>query len=328
MESTILIATIALVVFGLAAARWYLFRRAPRPTKEERLPRYLAMVGLTLIGLAAIIIALPGSDEVELQILGLFSLVVSAAIALSSNNILENAMAGLQLRLNHPFKTGDHIRVGDHAGRVTERGLFDTEIQTTERALVSLPNAYLVSEPIVVTSSRGALVSVSVPLDSETHYSVVEDTLAKAAGDIGLGEPFTQVLTLSDEAITYQVSGMIEDDSSLLTVRSALNRAILERLEESGIDLVGPMPLEISRARPGDTGDRRRLSPRRAPNIDEIVFDKAEQVEAREGLVEEIETIQENADTLNISPEAAKDLVERKLDELEHLDNVISARDK
>ncbi len=319
------IVTAVLVFVGLATARWYLFSRAPKPTKEARLPRHLAMAGLILLGLAAIILALPVSDEVELQILGIFGIIVSGGIALSSNNIFENAMAGLMLRLNQPFKTGDHIRVGDHAGRVTERGLFDTEIQTSAHELVSLPNAYLTSEPITVVSSRGALVSVSIPLDNETHFSIVEDSLIKAARDTELLEPFTQVLEISDEAITYQVSGMIDDDSRLLTVRSALNRAILERLDESDIELVGPMPLEITRARPGDVKSRRRLVATPDVDIDKIIFDKAEQVEAREGLVEEIENLQENAEELNISPEAAQDLVERKLDELERLDEALLA---
>ena len=49
-------------------------------------------------------------------------------------------MAGLNLRLNKSFVTGDHIRVGDHAGRVAERDLFDTDIRTANRELVSLPN--------------------------------------------------------------------------------------------------------------------------------------------------------------------------------------------
>ena len=39
------------------------------------------------------------------------------------------------------------------------------------------------------------------------------------------------------------------------------------------------------------------------------------------------QAIGENAETLNISPEAAKDLVERKLEELEQLDSVITARE-
>ncbi len=315
-----LIATALIVLVSLAAVRWYLFSRKPRPSKEQRLPRYLLMFGLVLLGIAAIVIALPVSDEVEVQILGLLGIVISGGIALSSSNILENAMAGLLLRLNRPFVTGDHIRVDDISGRVTERGLFDTEIQTSDRELVSLPNAYLTSEPVTVISHRGALVSVSIPLDNDAHYSVVEDTLVRAAADVSLKDAFTQVLEISDQSIVYRVSGIIDDDKLLITTRSALNRAILERLEEAEIELVGPMPVEISRPKPGDRGKRRRVSTVPEQNIDQVVFDKAEQAETREELLQEIEQLTDGADELNISPEAAEDLAARKMAQLERLE--------
>lgn len=284
------------------------------------MPRHMAMVGIAFVGLFAAVLALPVSDEVELQILGVFGIVVSGVIALASNSVLANAMAGLNLRLNKPFVTGDHIRVGDHAGRVTERGLFDTEIQTANRELVSLPNAYLVGEPITVISSQGAMVFASIPLDNEVHYSIVEETLLNAAKDVDLIEPFTQVVEISDEAITYRVGGMIEDDSRLMTMRSTLNRAILERLEAAEIELVGPMPVEISRPRPGDRR-RGRTAPAPTSDIDKLVYDKAEQAEAREAIKEEIDQLTDDPTQLNVSPDAARDLVSRKLGELDRLES-------
>ena len=47
----------------------------------------------------------------------------------------------------------------DHFGRVSERGLFHTEIQTQDRDLTMLPNLYLVTHPVTAIRSSGTIVS-------------------------------------------------------------------------------------------------------------------------------------------------------------------------
>ena len=112
MSALPLLVTAVAVALGLGFAHWILYRRSPTLGKEERLPRHLAMAALGILALVVLVVALPLSAEVELQVLGLIGIIISGAIALGSNNVLANAMSGLMLRLNRPFLTGDHIRVG------------------------------------------------------------------------------------------------------------------------------------------------------------------------------------------------------------------------
>ena len=51
--------------------------------------------------------------------------------------------------------TGDFISAGDQFGRVTERGLFHTEIQTETRDLTTVPNLFLVTHPVTTVRSSG-----------------------------------------------------------------------------------------------------------------------------------------------------------------------------
>ena len=60
------------------------------------------------------------------------------------------------------FRPGDFVRVGERLGRVTERGLFHTEIQTEDRDLTTLPNLYLVTNPVTVVRASGTIVSTTV----------------------------------------------------------------------------------------------------------------------------------------------------------------------
>ena len=130
----------AVVFVVLLAGRWLLLRRSLSLNNERRLPRQLILLALSACGLVAIILALPVKDTTRNQLLGVIGLLGSGIIALSSTTLVANAMAVLMLRTTRSFRAGDFIRVGGHFGRVTERGLLDTEIQTEDRELTMLPN--------------------------------------------------------------------------------------------------------------------------------------------------------------------------------------------
>ncbi len=73
-------------------------------------------------------------------------------------------MAGLMLQAVRHIRPGVFLRVGDHFGRVSEQGILHTEIQAEERNLTTLPNLYLVSNPVTVVRSSGTIISASESL--------------------------------------------------------------------------------------------------------------------------------------------------------------------
>ncbi|MDX1670128.1 MAG: mechanosensitive ion channel, partial [Limnobacter sp.] len=107
---------------------------------ERRLPRQLALIISSIVGLVLITLALPVSESTRNQVLGLIGVLLSGLIAFSSTTIVGNLMAGLMMRFTQPFRIGDFIRVESLFGRVTETGLLDTEIQTEQSELISIPN--------------------------------------------------------------------------------------------------------------------------------------------------------------------------------------------
>ncbi|MBE0696337.1 MAG: mechanosensitive ion channel, partial [Anaerolineaceae bacterium] len=202
-----LIITVILVAFMLFGTNWLILGKYPGMGNDKRLPRQLIMFGLFLVGVVAIVLTLPISDGSRNQILALIGVLLSASIAFSSTTIVANAMAGIMLRLTKPFRTGDFIRSGDFFGRVTERGLLDTEIQTEFRELVSVPNTLLISNPVTVIRSSGTIISTSLSLGYDVHYSHIQSLLLAAAEETGLSDPFVQVMDLGDFSITYRVNG-------------------------------------------------------------------------------------------------------------------------
>ena len=133
-------------------------------SEGHRYRRQLVNAGTGLVGIIALVLVLPIGSDVQGQLLSLIGIIISAAIALSSTTVLGNALAGFMLRIVKGFRTGDFIRVNDHFGRVSERGIFHTEIQTEQRELTTLPNLYLVQNPVTTTrSSVGRIVVLPFP---------------------------------------------------------------------------------------------------------------------------------------------------------------------
>ncbi len=156
-------AVLVIVVLALFIVN-KLFDKRDAIKPQKSLWRHLAVLVISIIGLLILILVSPISDNQKGQILSLLGILLSAAIALSSTTFLGNAMAGIMLRAVRSFKMGDFIQVGDHFGRVTERGLFHIEIQTEYRDLTTLPNLYLVNNPVKVIRSSGTIITAEVSL--------------------------------------------------------------------------------------------------------------------------------------------------------------------
>lgn len=199
------------VAIGLGAilwgAHWFLIGRHIDLGNERKFPRQIVMLGLTIVGLVTLVLFLPISESSRNQLLGLIGLLASGILAFSSTTVVSNLMAGILLRVTKPFGIGDFIRVGDHFGRVSERGLFDTEIQTESRELIAIPNTFLISHPVTTIRSSGTIVSITLSLGYDVHRSQVETLLARAAQASGLEEPFVHILELGNYAVTYRISG-------------------------------------------------------------------------------------------------------------------------
>jgi small-conductance mechanosensitive channel len=287
-----LIGTILLVTIILRILSWFLLARFPEMGNDLRLPRQLVLFAAGLIGTIAIVLTLPVSESSRNQVLALIGVLLSGSIAFSSTTIVANAMAGIMQRITRPFKIGDFIRSGEHFGRVTERGLLDTEIQTESRELVSLPNTLLISNPVTVIRSSGTIISASLSLGYDVHHARVQSLLIRAANDTGLQDPFVHILELGDFSITYRVGGLLTDVKTMLTTRSNLMRHILDTLHSDGVEIVSPTfmnqrPLEKNQVFIS-MPDRKKIIESETHNAEEIMFDKAEEAEQVEKALESL----------------------------------------
>lgn len=339
--------TVAVILTLLILTDRVLLRRTL--STDQRMPRQIAMLVLTVFAIVGVVLALPASapgkpgmitEETRANLLALIGLGVTALITLSSTTLAANGMSGLMLRATAPFKGGDWIRVADHFGRVTERGLFHTEIQTEDRDLLSLPNLFLATNPLRIVRKTGTVISAEASLGYDVDHTHAESLLILAAERAGLDKPFVWIIDLKDHAVVYRVAGILEDVTGLISVRSRLRACVLDTLHEHSVEIASP-GIVIQRQTSTDHSSippvKHRTTSSRDDNAhaETEVFDKAEQVQRHEDLVAERDRIESRLKELNDDPSRADNPdidaeIRRREQQLAHLQALIehSAKDK
>ena len=330
---TLLIPTLAttagLIVFLWLCHRFFIVRNA-KLGNEKMLGRQLLMLCLTAASIIISILSLPVSDSTRNQLLVLIGIIISGLFAFSSTTIFTNLMAGMMLRVTKPFLTGDFVHVNGYFGRVTERGLLDTEIQTEDRRLVALPNSLFINSAVSVIRNSGTVVSVNLSLGYEAHHATIETLLLGAIGNAELEEGFIQVTDLGNDAITYKASGILVDVKKYLTAHSTLRKQILDTLHANHIEIVSPSFINQRRLQKDQViipqTTRRTDQTQESTSAEDVVFDKADlatEVEEKKTLLKnKIQAFElEIASAPHAEKKKLKALIKELLSELGELRN-------
>lgn len=302
-------------VAALLVARLLLDRAAKRRSTTPGVRSHAIMLALTLAALLLVIVLLPISDSTREQLLSFLGILISATIALASTTFLGNAMAGLMLRALRNFRPGDFIRVGEHFGRVTERGIFHIELQTEDRDLTTLPNLHLVNNPVTVVRASGTILSANVSLGYDVAHPRVERLLLEAAAAAGLRDGFVHVTELGDHAVSYRVAGLLTEVRHILSARSTLRVSILDALHRGGVEIVSPGFINQRRLSPETRViPTTPASPQPAPvaaDAERIAFDKAEEAASLEALGDRLREVEARIDRGRDAVKEANDDSER-----------------
>jgi len=326
---------LVLTIVVAAGLRHWLDRNLSA-AKTHQMRNNLLLLGVTALGLVAVVLVLPLSSETRGQILSLIGIVLSAGIALSSTTFLGNMLAGLMLRAVRNFRLGDFIQVQEHFGRVTERGLFHTEIQTEERSLTTLPNLYLVTHPVTTVRTSGAIVHASVSLGYDVPRGRIEALLIEAAGKAGLEDAFVLVQELGDFSVTYRIGGLLTEVKSLISARSRLRAQMLDALHGGGVEIVSPVFQNQRKLEPDQVyiPEAQRAAPAPKPDAnavpEEILFDKADEAEAAAEIQKRLDAVKEEIraaeETLKDAAEEDRPGIEKDLRRLEARRDRLAAR--
>jgi len=242
---------VGLIVFALGYVITrliqYLVVRAVRRTPggvmvEHALSRVIAIVGVTLSLLTAL--STMGIDiEALIAALGLTSL----AIGLALKDTIENAITGVLLLIQRPFKVGDVIQVGSVTGTVADVAIRTTKIKSTDGLHVLIPNRHVYDAVITNwTYYPTRRVTMTVGVAYETDLARADQMLSEGvtATPGVLAEP---ALTVSFEGFDESSIRMVFrfwiewQNTNAVNLQTQLTQVIMDVARREGINI--PFPI-------------------------------------------------------------------------------------
>jgi small conductance mechanosensitive channel len=168
--------------------------------------------------------------------------VAGAGIALATQGVLSNMVAGLTIIFTKPYRVGEYIAVVGVEGQVEAIALFNTALRHPDRSRIIVPNRKIVGEILHNYGSiRQSDVRVGVAYESDLGIvlGVIRDLVRANPRVLSDPAPVIQVVRLgeSDVQIALQPWVAVTDYGA---VAGELHVSLVEELRQRGISIAYP----------------------------------------------------------------------------------------
>src|SRR5256885_11231534 len=192
-------------------------------------------------------------DNVGVELLPLIAVVdvAVAGVALATQGVLGNLVAGLSIIFAKPFRVGEYISIAGEEGQVETITLFSTTLTHPDRSRVVIPNRKIVGEILHNFGTvRQVDIAVGVAYDTDINTAVtaISEVLQANARVLRDPAPIIQTALLGDSAVTIGIRPWV----SVADYRAAvgeINQAVWKMFRDRGI--VMPFPQREVRLVPG-----------------------------------------------------------------------------
>ncbi|HEV7447201.1 MAG TPA: mechanosensitive ion channel domain-containing protein [Steroidobacteraceae bacterium] len=239
----VLVAMLILFV-GLTASRWvsrWLARGLSRIELEPPVRALLARIGWLLTFTLFMIMALQNLG-VELLPLVAGVGVAGAGLALATQGVLGNLVAGLSIIFAKPFRVGEYISIAGEEGQVATITLFTTTLAHPDRSRVVIPNRKIVGEILHnfgTVRQIDIVVGVAYDTDINSAVAAIDDVLQANSRVLRDPAPVVQPVFLGDSSVSIGIRPWVGVADYRATV-GEINEAVLKMFRNRGI--VIPFP--------------------------------------------------------------------------------------
>ena len=168
--------------------------------------------------------------------------VAGAGIALATQGVLSNIVAGLTIIFTKPYRVGEYIAIVGVEGQVDAIHIFNTQLIHPDRSRIIVPNRKIVGE---ILHNYGRIrqcdlqVGVAYETDLPAALAVINDLVRANPRALAEPAPVIQVMTLADSAVLIGVKPWVSV-ADFGPAEGELNLAILEALRQRGIAIPYP----------------------------------------------------------------------------------------
>jgi small-conductance mechanosensitive channel len=201
-----------------------------------------------LIVTAGLLYALNQLDVDLVPILGALG-VAGIALAFAFQNILENFIAGILILMRRPIRIGEQVSLSGTEGTVTDIDLRTVVVRRVDGKLVFVPNAAVLSNPIVNLTREGIRrttldVGVAYHTDLDRAREVILQAVGSVEGVLADPPPEAYVHTFGSSSIDVAVRYWHHPTIAVeWEVRDLVARDLKRHFDRSGIEI--PFPQRV-----------------------------------------------------------------------------------
>jgi small conductance mechanosensitive channel len=239
-----LLIAILILAAGFAVSRWvsrWFLRGLSHVELEPPVRTLLARVAWALTLAVFVILAL---ENLGVELLPLIAGlgVAGAGVALATQGVLSNVVAGLSIIFTKPFRIGEYISIAGEEGVVSTITLFNTTLTHVDHSRVVIPNRKIVGDILHNSGNIRQLdIAVGIAYDSDMNAAVaaINEVLAANPRVLKDPPPVVQPIQLGDWAVNIGVRPWVLVPD-YIAASGEINGAILESFRHRGI--IMPFP--------------------------------------------------------------------------------------
>jgi len=239
-----LLTAILILVAGFIVGKWVSGAFARMLERRQLEPPIRALFTRVVWALCVLLFAIMALQNLGVELLPLVAGlgVAGAGLALATQGVLSNLVAGLSIIFAKPFKVGEYVAIAGVEGAVESITLFSTTLLHADRSRVVIPNRKIVGE---ILHNYGRLrqldftVGVAYDTDLSAALAIIREVLAANPRVLQDPAPVVAPVQLGESAVALAVRPwvLVEDQG---TVGGEVCAAVLEAFRARGV--VMPFP--------------------------------------------------------------------------------------
>jgi small conductance mechanosensitive channel len=255
-----LLVAIFIMTVGFFVAGWIARvsdRGLHRLDLEPPVRQLLTRVARVLVVVLFVIMALQNLGVELLPLIAGLG-VAGAGIALATQGVLSNMVAGLTIIFTKPYRVGEYIAIVGVEGQVEAITLFNTALAHPDRSRIIVPNRKVVGEILHNYGKiRQSEIQVGVAYESNLPRALdaIRDLVQANPRVLAEPAPVIQVVSLADSAVQIAIKPWVAV-TDYGAVAGELNLSLVEQLRQRGIAI--PFPQREVRLIGGDAGTQER----------------------------------------------------------------------
>jgi len=239
-----LFTAVLIMVAGLFVSGWLSRWFAQFLGRRDLEPPLRLLLSRIVWALCALLFALMALQNLGVELLPLLAGlgVIGAGVALATQGVLSNIVAGLSIIFAKPFRVGEYIAIAGVEGVVESITLFNTTLGHVDLSRVVVPNRKVVGE-ILHNYGRIRQVEVTIGVAYDSDIATVLELIRAAlqANTRVLREPqaLVQPMQFGDSSVSIAVRPWVAVQDQV-AASGEIHAAVLATLREHGVVIPPP----------------------------------------------------------------------------------------